>query len=146
MSIKDYEDLTPKLVDRAKAGDRNAALRVLEVFVAAVEKGQQPHPSVMTYLSKAFQDILDEVDVTSALHLLKPPHRPADPKIEIRNEAIALSVDRLRKRGINRDDAIEKNAERFGVSYEVSEAAYKKYTNPELKHFAELLNYIETGS
>ena len=72
MSIKDYEDLTPKLVDRAKAGDRNAALRVLEVFVAAVEKDQQPHPSVMTYLSKAFQDILDEVDVTSALHLLKP--------------------------------------------------------------------------
>lgn len=56
----DYEDLTPKTVKRARAGNRNAALRVLDIFRAAVADGENPHPDVMRYLAEAFSKILDE--------------------------------------------------------------------------------------
>jgi hypothetical protein len=107
----------PATIKRAEAGDRKAALRLLDVYCWLVRSGRPVYPELQEYLARCFTSLLDGLPADDALHLKNPRHRPPDPHIRLRDEMAAFMVDILRAEGTPRRTAIEKVgfARRYGL-------------------------------
>lgn len=119
----------PKLIERAEAGDHEAALRPLDIFTAMVDSGREPYPELLNYLSKCFAKLLSgaEKDANKALNLGKPRHRPKTTATRERDEVLAFRVEELREGGMNCDPAIEQVAKQTKLSFDTVLNAYKQY-------------------
>jgi hypothetical protein len=131
MGIEDYTDITPDapkwLVARARGGNRDAALRILELFSYAVAKGETPCIDILAYLAECFDKIVDAADsnkaTAAALNLTRPRHRMRDKGRDERDEALAIAVHDLILQGKTVDAAV----------IEVSEV-HKKFTEDTVRH------------
>jgi hypothetical protein len=70
----------PKLIEEAKAGNRESALRLLDIFCAMVDSGRPPYPELLSYLSGRLAGVLDGKDANQALGIKKPRHARVGPK------------------------------------------------------------------
>ena len=136
-TFEDHEDLTPKTVERARnykgtAQGREAALRVLDSFRAAVAAGQTPHPSVLSYLAEAFADIVDtKVSAEAALGLTRGKGQGGS--IEERDFEIAAYIEQLVSSvsPMKVTDAIAKACEKFDLEESTIKRAQAKYPKSE---------------
>ena len=96
MSIKDditeigFSDVNAFYIDatvkRARDGDKEAILVILEDFSNAVKEGSCPHRPYMEFVADAFDKMLNGTSPQEALWLKKPPrHRPKNSETEARN-------------------------------------------------------------
>jgi hypothetical protein len=128
------EDVTakvlPKLIEEAKAGDRAASLRLLDIFCAMVDSGRPPYPELLSYLSGRLAGVLDGKDANQALGIKKPRHRPRGAKgldTRERDELLALEVSELIDQGHTWETAIDQVAEQYKETYDIVKHAYRTY-------------------
>lgn len=141
MKTDDYEDITPvaakRAVKQAKEGDRDAALRLLDLFAYAVKKGDIPDSSILSYLADCFELILAADDpnnvVLEALHLKREKHRERDQGLNERDEALALAISDRIKTGESLDEAITSIANEYPkFSEDVIRHAWRRLKNSPL--------------
>ena len=116
-----YIDATAK---RARDGDKEAVLEILQDFSDAVEESSEPHRPYMEFLADAFKKILDGTSPKVALGLNNPRHRPKSSETESRNLEIALDVGIMIANGVEEKRAKYQAAARRDVSFDVAEKAY----------------------
>ena len=128
------EDVTakalPKLIEEATAGDRESALRLLDIFCAMVDSGRPPYPELLSYLSGCLAEVLDGGDANQALSIKKPRHRPRGSKgldTRERDELLALEVSELINQGHTWERAMAQVAERYKKTYDSVKHAYRTY-------------------
>jgi hypothetical protein len=133
--------LEEETVRRAKEGDREAALSILDDVAGHLECGQPPHPAYSSYIAEAFREIIEHGESADmALSVAKRKGRPPKlwesnplltliPQImnpEKRAIAIAEAVEWERRRTNNRKAAIETIADKVHLSFKAVEADYDK--------------------
>jgi hypothetical protein len=119
----------PKLIAEAKAGDRAASLRLLDIFCAMVDSGRPPYPELLSYLSGCLADVLDGKDANQALGIKKPRHRPRGAKGDRRErgQLLALEVSELIDQGHTWETAINQVAEQHKETFDIVKHAYRTY-------------------
>ena len=120
----------PKLIEEAKAGNRESALRLLDIFCAMVDSGRPPYPELLSYLSGRLAGVLDGKDANQALGIKKPRHRPRGAKgldTRERDELLALEVSELIDQGHTWEKAIGQVAERYKETHDIVKHAYRTY-------------------
>jgi hypothetical protein len=130
MPIEDYEDvlprIAPKLVARAKQGDRPAATRLLDIFRFLVACGREIPESILQYVAQAFDEILSGTSPAKALHLGGPAQRPRNPELAMRDLLCAMEFEELLGQGARWNEARDRVAKALHVSESVVERAVKK--------------------
>ena len=136
------EEFHAETVRRAKDGDREAALFILEDVAGHLECGQPPHPAYASYVAEAFRAIVQRNECADeVLHVKKPRNRPPKlwesnplltriPRImnsAERDIAIAEAVEWERRKTGNRQSAIEAVMSKVHLSSKAVEAAYDRH-------------------
>jgi hypothetical protein len=111
-----------ELISQARAGDRNAALRLLrDLRDAARSPDLDPvgrkiyaiRPELMKYLVRCLSQLLDGADPRVAFNLGRSNHRPPATDREQRELSIAARFLRHRKEGLSREDALRRTGKEF---------------------------------
>ncbi len=118
------------LVRRAKAGDTDAALTVLERYCEAEERGDNVPPEILGWIRKAFRTVLrgNASNLNKLLRLPAPAaNRPVNVALPARDRKIQRRVNTLRRTGSTRKAAIFTAVDEFHLSASAIDKIMKDY-------------------
>jgi hypothetical protein len=136
MKMEEYEDVTftqkniKRTIKLARAGDVNAAKRLLEIYCMAMSRQNRKSPIcpfLLNYVAKCFECILadDASDVRACLNLKHKSRRPNRPDKWVRDLRLAIEVEDRRLKGLSYEDAVvEVVGLGMGASQRTIERAY----------------------
>ncbi len=112
MTDQEISDFLSKIVDleieQARAGDREAAISILNSFYSHLIAHKLPDWRYMDYLADCLEPIInDGADANAALNIKLKPGEKHQQKTDERNQKIAVQVERLRVSGMTEEEAID---------------------------------------